>query len=186
MRMASERRIEATPEAVWRGLNDPEILRQSVPGCETIERLSETELAAEVIAKVGPVKARFAGRLTLSDLDPPHGYRISGEGQGTAGFARGGAVVRLRPDGGQTVLSYEVEATVGGKLAQLGSRLIDAAAGKFADDFFERFSSLVEPEPSIENEPTASPSRGLHPWVWVPGLIAIVLLFLYLFAQLRG
>ena len=118
MDMSGEVSIAAPREAVWRALNDPEILRQCIPGCEEIEKLSDTEMTAKVTAKVGPVKARFGGKVTLSDLDPPNGYKISGEGQGgAAGFAKGGAVVRLTPDGSGTVLRYEVNAAVGGKLA---------------------------------------------------------------------
>ena len=147
MQMNDSQRIPASKEAVWAALNDPEILRQCIPGCEEIEKLSDTEMTAKVTAKVGPVKARFGGKVTLSDLDPPNGYKISGEGQGgAAGFAKGGAVVRLTPDGSGTVLRYEVNAAVGGKLAQIGSRLIDATARKMADDFFGKFVTVMSPE----------------------------------------
>src|SRR5437773_5107242 len=129
MDMSGEVRIAAPREAVWRALNDPEILRQCIPGCEEIEKLSDTEMTAKVTAKVGPVKARFAGKVALSDLDPPNGYKISGEGQGgAAGFAKGSAVVRLEPEGSATLLKYSMQAAVGGKLAQIGARLIDGAA----------------------------------------------------------
>ncbi len=128
MRMSGEYRIEAPREAVWAALNDPEVLKQAIPGCEEIEKISDTELAAKVKIKVGPVSAKFSGAVTLSDLDPPKGYTISGEGKGgPAGFAKGGAKVRLEEDGAATILYYDVEARVGGKLAQIGSRLIDAA-----------------------------------------------------------
>ena len=144
MEMSGEYRIEASRQTVWDALNDPEILKQSIPGCEEIERLSDTELAAKVVAKVGPVKAKFAGQVTLSDLDPPNSYRISGEGKGgAAGFAKGGANVSLKSDGEATILSYEVDATVGGKLAQLGARLIDGTAKKMAGDFFKNFAEVV-------------------------------------------
>lgn len=191
MKMASERRIAATPDAVWRALNDPEILRQSILGCEKLERLSDTELVGEVTAKVGPVKAKFAGKLRLSDVEPPHGYKIIGEGHAAAaGFAKGGAVVRLRPDGEETILAYDVEANVGGKLAQLGSRLIDTTARKFADDFFERFRRQVEANAPAtgeeETNATTQPSRALQPLIWVPGLILIVLLILFVFSQSHG
>jgi uncharacterized protein len=202
MDMSGEVRIAAPREAVWRALNDPEILRQCIPGCEEIEKLSDTEMTAKVTAKVGPVKARFGGKVTLSDLDPPNGYKISGEGQGGgAGFAKGGAVVRLTPDGSSgTVLHYEVNAAVGGKLAQIGSRLIDGTARKMADDFFATFGNLVtasaappaaEPAPAavapaaaaaVARPPAAPPARaGLAPWVWVAGLIVIVLILLAIF-----
>ena len=148
MDMNGERRIPAPRQKVWEGLNDPEILKQSIPGCETIEKVSETEFTAKVTARVGPVKASFAGKVTLSDLDPPAGYTISGEGTGgVAGFAKGGAKVTLAEEGGETVLRYTVSAQVGGKLAQIGSRLIDGTARKMADDFFNRFATAVSPEP---------------------------------------
>src|SRR5204862_6659760 len=131
MDMTGEHPIRAPRQAVWAGLNDPEVLKQSIAGCEELNKTSDTEFQAQVTAKVGPVKARFGGKVTLSDLDPPNGYKISGEGQGgAAGFAKGGAVVRLTPDGSGTVLRYEVNAAVGGKLAQIGSRLIDGTARK--------------------------------------------------------
>ncbi|HXP32169.1 MAG TPA: carbon monoxide dehydrogenase subunit G, partial [Stellaceae bacterium] len=144
MDMKGEYRVAARRDKVWAALNDPEILKQSIPGCEEIEMLSATEMTAKVTAKVGPVKARFAGKVTLSDLDPPNGYKISGEGSGgAAGFAKGGATVRLTDEGDATLMSYTVDAHVGGKLAQIGSRLIDATARKMADDFFARFAEVV-------------------------------------------
>jgi carbon monoxide dehydrogenase subunit G len=145
MDMSGEYRIEASRDAVWRALNDPEVLKQSIPGCDELNKASDTEFSAKVTAKVGPVKAKFGGKVTLSDLDPPNGYKISGEGQGgVAGFAKGAAEVKLTADGNATLLRYDVKATVGGKLAQIGSRLIGATAKKMADDFFSRFSKLVE------------------------------------------
>lgn len=188
MQMSGEHRIPAPREVVWSGLNDPEILKQSIPGCEEIEKISDTEFAAKVRAKVGPVSARFAGRVTLSDLDPPNGYRISGEGQGgAAGFAKGGANIRLEEDGDGTVLRYDVDAQVGGKLAQVGSRLIDGTARKMAGQFFDSFSEAVAgpaPEAAAEAEAPAeaAETRGLKPVVWVTGLIVIVVLLLILFA----
>ena len=144
MEITGEYRIEASRQKVWDALNDPEILKQSIPGCEEIERISDTELAAKVVAKVGPVKAKFSGQVTISDLDPPNSYRISGEGKGgAAGFAKGGANISLKSDGEATILSYEVDATVGGKLAQLGARLIDGTAKKMAGDFFKNFAEVV-------------------------------------------
>lgn len=144
MDMTGEYRIPAPRQTVWEALNDPEVLRQCIPGCEEIDKLSATEMTAKVTAKVGPVKARFSGKVTLSDLDPPNGYRISGEGTGgAAGFAKGGAAVKLADDGEGTRLNYTVEAHVGGKLAQIGSRLVDAAAKKVADDFFRNFKQKV-------------------------------------------
>ncbi len=147
MEMHGERRIPASRQRVWERLNDPETLKECIPGCQSIEKLSDTEFAAKVKAKVGPVSANFAGKVTLSDLDPPTGYTISGEGQGgVAGFAKGGAKVTLDEDGGETVLRYGVQAQVGGKLAQIGSRLIDATARKMADQFFSKFVAVMNPE----------------------------------------
>lgn len=144
MDMTGERRIPASRQKVWEGLNDPEILKQSIPGCETIEKLSDTEFTAKVKARVGPVSANFAGKVTLSDLDPPAGYTISGEGTGgVAGFAKGGAKVRLADAPGGTLLSYDVEANVGGKIAQLGSRLVDGVAKNMADKFFTSFAAVA-------------------------------------------
>ncbi|UEM04833.1 carbon monoxide dehydrogenase subunit G [Skermanella rosea] len=145
MDMSGSYRVTAPREEVWAALNDPAILKQCIPGCEEIEKQSDTEMTAKVTAKVGPVKAKFAGKVTLSDIDPPNGYTISGEGTGgAAGFGKGGAAVKLMPDGdGATVLEYTAHAQVGGKLAQIGSRLIDGTARKMADDFFAKFSEVV-------------------------------------------
>jgi carbon monoxide dehydrogenase subunit G len=144
MDMHGEVRVPASQARVWAALNDPATLRQAIPGCEELTKISETELEAVARAKVGPVSARFKGKVTLADLDPPHGYTLSGEGTGgAAGFAKGKAKVVLVPDGDATLLRYEVTATVGGKLAQIGQRLIDGAAKKMADDFFEKFSQLA-------------------------------------------
>jgi carbon monoxide dehydrogenase subunit G len=144
MDMTGTQRIEASRAAVWAGLNDVEILKQCIPGCESIEKVSDTEMNAKVTLKVGPVKASFAGKVTLSDLDPPNGYTITGTGSGgAAGFAKGSAKVRLAPDGAATILSYEVNAEIGGKLAQLGGRLIDGTAKRLAAEFFEKFGQTV-------------------------------------------
>ncbi len=144
MEMQGERRIAASRDQVWRGLNDPEILKLSIPGCQEIEKISDTEFTAKVKAKVGPVSATFNGKVRLTDLNPPAGYTISGEGTGgIAGFAKGGATVELSEDGGETVLKYGVQAQVGGKLAQIGSRLVDGVARKMADDFFSKFAAAV-------------------------------------------
>jgi uncharacterized protein len=148
MEMQGERRIPASREDVWARLNDPETLKECIPGCQSVEKVSDTEFTAKVRAKVGPVSANFAGKVTLSDLEPPSAYTISGEGTGgVAGFAKGSAHVTLEQDGGETVLRYGVAAQIGGKLAQIGSRLIDGAAKKMADDFFSRFVTAVSPAP---------------------------------------
>ena len=144
MEMNGEQRIPATQQQTWEGLNDPEVLKACVPGCESIERQSDTDYQVLMTARIGPVSAKFKGKLTLSDLDPPQGYSIAFEGQGgVAGFGKGGAQVRLEPDGDETVLRYAVKASVGGKLAQIGSRLVDAAAKKIANDFFVAFNEKM-------------------------------------------
>jgi uncharacterized protein len=145
MQMSDSQRIPASKEKVWAALNDPLILKQCIPGCEALEMSSPTEMTATVVFRVGPVKATFGGKVTLSDLDPPNSYRISGEGSGgVAGFAKGGATVRLEAQGPDaTVLHYDVDAQIGGKLAQLGSRLIDSTAKKLAGQFFASFGEVV-------------------------------------------
>ncbi|MCL8382897.1 MULTISPECIES: SRPBCC family protein [Xanthobacter] len=144
MDMNGEQRIPAAQDLVWRALNDPEILKVCIPGCQELVKSSDTQMSATVVLKVGPVSARFEGAVTLSDLDPPNSYRISGEGQGgMAGFAKGEAVVRLEADGNDTILRYEVNAQVGGKLAQLGARLIDATAKQMSAAFFRRFAEEI-------------------------------------------
>jgi uncharacterized protein len=146
MTMNGEVELAAPREVVWAKLNDPEVLKASIPGCEELERTEDNDgFRAAVKVKVGPVSARFKGRVTLSDLDPPNGYRINGEGEGgVAGFAKGGATVRLAEKGGGTLLTYEVEAQIGGKLAQLGQRLINGTAKKLADEFFTNFAKAVQ------------------------------------------
>ena len=147
MEMTGEFCIPAPRQRVWEGLNNPEILKSSIPGCQTIEKLSDTEFTAKVLAQVGPVRANFGGKVTLSDLEPPQSYTIAGEGTGgVAGFAKGSAKVSLDEDGGATVLHYAVQAHVGGKLAQIGSRLIDSVARRMAENFFTRFVAAVAPE----------------------------------------
>lgn len=188
MDMTGEYRIAAPRARVWEALNDPETLKRCIAGCEELEKTSDTEFSARVSTRVGPVSAKFTGTVRLSDIDPPNGYTISGEGQGgVAGFARGGASVRLAEEGAETVLTYEANATVGGKLAQIGSRLIDSTARKMADDFFGKFAALVaapaeagEAAPA-RPEPEAADGEapgGLSPAVWIGGLIAVVVIVL--------
>jgi carbon monoxide dehydrogenase subunit G len=144
MEMKGEQLIAASQADTWAALNDPEILKACIPGCESIERVTDSEYAVQMTARVGPVAAKFKGKLTLSDLKPPQSYSIAFEGQGgVAGFGKGGAQVQLAPEGDATRLSYQVKASVGGKLAQIGSRLVDAAARKLADDFFTAFNEKV-------------------------------------------
>lgn len=144
MDMSGEYRIPAPRDKVWQALNDPEILKQAIPGCEELIKTSDTDLEAKVTAKVGPVKAKFGGKVRLENINAPESYSIVGEGKGgAAGFAKGGADVHLAEDGSDTILTYSAKAEVGGKLAQIGSRLVQGAAKKTADDFFGKFSQIV-------------------------------------------
>lgn len=169
MQLTDQREIRADAATVWAAILDPEVLRQCVPGCESMTGTPETGFEAAVVQKVGPVKARFTGVVTLSDMVPHQALRISGEGKGgAAGFAKGGANVTLTPTEGGTLLAYEVEAHVGGKLAQLGSRIIDSFARKMADDFFARFQEAVEgpaePEPEAEVAPDGDEAPKKKGW----------------------
>jgi carbon monoxide dehydrogenase subunit G len=202
MDMTGEYRIPASREKVWAALNDPETLKASLPGCETLERTADGDFAATVVAKVGPVRAKFKGQVTLSDLNPPESYKISGEGKGgAAGFAKGGAEVRLAEDGAEaTVLTYTAKADVGGKLAQIGSRLIDATAKKMADEFFSNFRQQLTPAPATEPEappaaePEAAPppavlpaaSEGLgglaqNKFVWAAAAVVVLMILVMMF-----
>jgi carbon monoxide dehydrogenase subunit G len=144
MTMTGEVQLPASRQAVWEKLNDPEVLKVTIPGCESLEKTSDTSFQAVAVTKIGPVKARWKGKVTLTDLDPPNGYKIVGEGEGgVAGFAKGSADVKLSDKDGGTLLSYSVEAQIGGKLAQLGQRLINGAAKKMADEFFQKFAAAV-------------------------------------------
>jgi carbon monoxide dehydrogenase subunit G len=150
MEMSGEYRIPAPRETVWRALNDPAILKDCIPGCQSLDKISDTEMTAKVQAKVGPVKASFTGNVTLSNIDPPKGYTISGEGKGgVAGFAKGGADVALEEEGDDTILRYTAKAQVGGKLAQIGARLVDATAKQLAEEFFKAFAGKLS---AIERE----------------------------------
>src|SRR5882762_9132600 len=145
MTMDGEVQLPASRDVVWAKLNDPDVLKACIPGCEELEKTSDHEFRATAKMKVGPVSARFKGRVTLSDFDPPNSYKISGEGEGgVAGFAKGGATVRLQDKDGGTLLTYNVEAQIGGKLAQLGQRLINGSAKKLADEFFSKFADAVK------------------------------------------
>jgi carbon monoxide dehydrogenase subunit G len=142
--MTGEQLIPASQQDTWQALNDPEVLKACVPGCESIARVNDNEYQVQMTARVGPVSAKFRGRLSLFDIKPPQSYSLAFEGQGgAAGFAKGAAQVKLSPEGNQTKLAYDVKANVGGKLAQIGSRLIDAAAKKVADEFFQNFTERM-------------------------------------------
>ena len=186
MEVSGEYRIEAPRERVWQALNDPDVLRQCIAGVETLERSADNEFTATVNARVGPVKVRFVGKVTLSDLAPPNGYTISGEGQGgVAGFAKGGAKVTLSDDGAATVLRYTANAQVGGKLAQIGSRMIAGVSKKMADEFFSKFAEVVaaaEAPAEASAEAPPAPRPALVPIWWVAGAIAVVALLLWWWA----
>jgi uncharacterized protein len=187
---------------VWSALNDPEVLRHCIPGCESIEKTDATHFNASAILKIGPVKATFKANLALSDLDPPHRCTLKGEGQGgVAGFARGEAEVVLTPEADGTVLTYKAQAAIGGKLAQIGQRLIDGAAKQIADDFFKRFSTAIatglqtsgaqppeEESHAVAAAVEAEPQKreGLAPEIWVVGLIALIVILLLIFGVVLG
>jgi len=155
MKMNGEQVIAAPRARVWEALNDPEVLRQCIPGCQTLEKVSDERMNATVQIKIGPIGARFTGAVTLSELDPPNSYLISGEGQGgTAGFAKGGARVELSDHGDATRLTYTVDAEVGGRLAQVGGPIVDATAKQLAGQFFKRFGALV----AKQEAPAAAPA----------------------------
>lgn len=160
MDLSDERLIDAPPEVVWAAILNPEVLKACIPGCESMTGTPEEGFEAVVTQKVGPVKARFTGQVTLSDIVEGQGCTITGEGKGgPAGFAKGGARITLLPEGSGTRLTYQVEAKVGGKIAQLGSRLIDGFARKMADDFFTRFQEAVE-GPAEGEEDASAPEVG--------------------------
>lgn len=197
MELSDERRIAAPRERVWAALNDPEVLRRCIPGCQSLEKRSETEMDATVALKVGPVKATFQGSVTLQDLNPPESYSIVGEGKGgAAGFAKGRAEVTLLPEEGATLLRYAVKADVGGKLAQLGSRLMEGTARKLSAEFFEKFGAIVEEgeapaepaaaEPAAPSPtPTPPPPRAGVP-AWLPYLAGAAALTALVALLMRG
>ena len=196
MEITGEYRISASRVQVWEALNDPDVLRACIPGMENLDKKSDTEFAAVVTTKVGPVKVRFEGSVTLSDLDPPHGYQIVGEGQGgVAGFAKGTCQGRLGEEGEETLLRYRADAQVGGKLAQIGSRMISGVAKKTANDFFSAFakqmaistdsgtSSVKETklaDPTVLDTTTNRPA--IAPAYWIGGLIIITGFLLWVYS----
>lgn len=168
MEMTGSQRIALPQQRVWDALNDPEILKACIPGCDSVERTADNEYRIAMTATVGPVKARFNGKLVLSNVNPPQSYTLSFEGSGgAAGFGKGSSDVRLRPEGAETVLDYTARATVGGKLAQVGSRLIDGVAKKMAEDFFTRFNATVAPAAAGEQAPRHAAEDVRGPWIWV-------------------
>lgn len=185
MDLASEQIIPAPQAEVWRGLNDPEILKACIPGCETIEKIDDTHYSIALTAKVGPVKAKFLGNLVLADLDPPTSYSLAFEGSsGAAGFGKGSAQVRLAAQGSAaTKLTYSVKASVGGRFAQIGSRLIDSVAMKMADEFFAKFKETMSKGAAASPSARSPYSRSRFAWL-VAGVIVVAVLA-YLFATLK-
>jgi hypothetical protein len=161
MEMTGEQLVPASQAETWKALNDPEFLKECVPGCESIDLVAENEYSVAMTARVGPVSAKFKGKLLISDLKPPHSYAIAFEGQGgVAGFAKGSAQVALAPEGDATRLTYSARANVGGKLAQIGSRLVDAAANKVANDFFTAFNERMS---ALHGATAAAAHEEHHP-----------------------
>ena len=187
MELSNTRIVPAPRDRVWRALNDPDTLKASVPGCESLERVEQDKYRATVAARVGPVSARFAGTLQLLDIDAPNGYRLKFEGQGgAAGFANGEAKVALADaPGNQTSLSYAVKAQIGGKLAQIGNRLVDGAAAKLTDEFFARFIEQVSQPPVAEIAVQAPlpPIPGRATWVRVLAIGVIIAILIYLYSR---
>lgn len=187
MDLTQTRTIGAPPAAVWAALNDPQVLKACIPGCETLERVTDTEWRSVVATRIGPVQARFSGKILLVDVTPPVAYTLKFEGQGgAAGFANGEARVTLAPDGAGTALTYTASARVGGKIAQLGSRLVDGAAAKLADDFFTRFVERLAPPPvelataaPVASAAYAPPPRA--PWVRTAAIVGIVIVLVLLY-----
>jgi len=185
--------IPAVPDAVWQALHDPHVLSAAIPGCEAVTKLSDNSFQARTMLKIGPLNARFDGKVTIVERAPPpgakHACTLKGEGQGgPAGFARGEAEVQLAPDGTGTMLSYKAQAAVGGRLAQVGQRLLDAAAKSLADEFFAKLAKLMVPEqtsvPMSHTDhalPAAANEDGLAPQIWLAGLIGIVIILLIVF-----
>ena len=183
MEMTGEQLIPVAQAEVWRALNDPEVLKACIAGCESIERVSDSEYKVAMTAAVGPVKAKFAGKLVLADLNPPNSYSLSFEGSGgAAGFGKGGAKVSLETEGSATRLRYTATASVGGKLAQVGSRLIDGVARKMADDFFAAFNEKLAGPAAKPAEAVPAGKHRIHPAWWVAGAVLAALL-IYLALQ---
>ena len=190
MEMEGSRVLAITQEQAWAALNDPEVLKSSIPGCEKIEATGENRYAVVVAVKVGPLAAKFAGKIVLSDVKPPESYTLTFDGQGgAAGFGKGQAKVKLAPQGTGCELAYSATAQVGGKLAQVGQRLIDGVARSMAEDFFKRFEQEVQrryPQAYADAAAAQSaggsqstrepPARGVPPWIWVAGAVLLVAL----------
>ncbi len=194
MKLEGERILPADCETVWAALNNPEILRQSIPGCQDLQAEDDTHLTATVGIKIGPVAAKFSGKVELQDMNPPHSYTLVGSGSGgPAGSARGEAKVHLEPHDEGCKMSYNVDAAVSGKLAQLGQRMIDPVARKLAEQFFDRFSDIIKQSHQDTDTPNdidqteestpetnRAQKQGIPQWVWFAGVAGAVLLYLLL------
>jgi hypothetical protein len=179
MEMSNTQQVPASTEETWRALNDPEILKACIPGCESFDKIGDNEYALALTAKVGPVNAKFKGKMRLEDVKPPQSYSLVFEGQGgAAGFAKGNAKVSLAPDANGTQIAYTVNAQIGGKLAQIGSRLIDGAAKKMANDFFGALVTKLGGTPKSAAE-VPGPARKTNKWFWIAvGIVILVILYL--------
>lgn len=189
MEMQGTRQLATTQQQSWDALNDPEVLRQCIPGCDKIEASGDQQYRMSVSLKIGPLAAKFAGKIVLSDINPPHSYTIAFEGQGgAAGFGKGNARVQLLPNLHGVELSYQVHATVGGKIAQVGQRLIDGVAKSMAEDFFKRFDEAMQQryadayaqKPVAEPQPVAAPAKGIPAWAWWVGGAVLIAAYLAL------
>ncbi|MFP3920257.1 MAG: CoxG family protein [Dichotomicrobium sp.] len=177
MKMSGSHTLPAPREEVWEKLNDPDVLRRCIPGCESLEKHDEDKLAAIVNVKIGPMNTRFNGEVQLTNLNPPESYRIEGSGSGgQAGSASGGADVRLEDKGDETELTYDVDARVSGKIAQLGNRLIDATAHNLATKFFENFANEIE-RPGAE--PVHTSAVSVPNWVWIVAVLVVAAVILF-------
>ena len=191
MKLSGSYQIKLSKQKVWDALNDPEILKQAIPGCEEFKKNSETEFTATATNKIGPFNASFTGDIELKDLNPPNSYKITGSGNSPVGFASGEATVKLEDHEKGTNLIYEVEANVGGKIAQVGSRLIDMTAKKMADIFFGKFSELISTEDSSSDEKLSNekidqtietkPNKNNQKVLVYAGVVAIIAIFIFSF-----
>lgn len=183
MEITGEYRLAAPREQVWRMLNDTNVLQQCIPGCESLEETAENTFSAKIVAAIGPVKAKFNTQIRLENLNPPERYSIVGEAKsGAAGFGRGEAQIVLTEDGTETVLTYNADLKVGGKLAQIGSRMVVGATRKTADEFFGRFTQIVSPQeqdaPAQSDDETTRAGTNKVAWALAGAVIVLVLLFL--------
>ncbi len=190
MEMKGEKIIFTAKQKVWEALNDPDQLLKAIPGAQSVEKIDDENLTATVKTKIGPISAKFSGKIKLSDIDPPNSYKLTGEGTGgAAGFAKGHAEVKLIDHEDGTKLSYSVNASVGGKLAQIGQRLIDTAANKLADEFFGKFNEILSENKSDESKKEISDddNNGITPSKWITSIIILVILsivFWYFLGQI--